>query len=93
MSQSYVLFFEISIKLRIFLYPYSPILSKKIWTLLSEFGRFFWDKNLHHYAKSQNREKCLLYFDLRILIWIHLYIPLFKIPTLTHPIVVQPVVM
>ena len=40
--------------------------AKNFWTLLIGFWHFYWDKNLHYCAKSQNRKKCLFYFDLKI---------------------------
>ncbi len=63
-------------KITDFLYPWRPILSKFFLTLLRGFCHFFEDKNRHYYANSQNTEKCLFYFVLRILTLIQSYIPL-----------------
>ena len=59
-------------KIRDFLYPWSKICL----TLLRGLCHFFEDKNRHYYANSQNTEKCLFYFVLRILTLIQSYNPL-----------------
>ena len=64
-------------KITDFLIPINAYFEKKIFlTLLSVFCHFFEDKNRHYYANSQNTEKCLFYFVLRISILIQSYIPL-----------------
>ncbi len=91
----YVLFFKISLNtvpiLSKFLNLYvvglgifSNTKANLFETLLCGFEHFFWDKNLHYYAKSQSREKCLFYFGLRMLTAIRLS-PLFKISTFDSP--------
>ena len=42
-----------------FFIPMKTYFEQKNWTLFSDFCHFGGDKNLHYYAKSQNREKCL----------------------------------